>query len=602
MDDTVAVDQILTLSTSVSNSGMADIEGVQRLTLDAGNSGFNVLDSTSRDFVLDEDVFWDVQAPASAIDSAHLSIRFLNRPIDSNDGGDAVGPDSVSSRVFVVNTDPAFSSHIPVISAPPGAIDRVLSTGQSFVISDTIMVSGIYENLVAFMDLPAGFSTEDPLLQTPVAGLASWTVRAPDSPTTDSVAVESWLFNPNTGDSVGTGPTFIVMDIVEKAILNLQSGIIGPRAALDGIIEPGASIQYEAVVQNLGQASAGEGVIGLHLGNPDMLVIEDPIQPFNPDIPLVWNITVPDSEVLAPIPIWTGIDFLPFDENTDAPAFVLIDSSGINISIRELLPELVVEPIENYRGSVVRGQQLDYMVFSIRNRDRGGSFSASIDRIGFLAQIDPQDQIADVFTEISLVADSIPYSSDVISADTVAFVFENELILEPGQSMECVFRLVISQATEISSFRFFLNSDHVTGSVLEEGVPTVPLVGVSARGEQEIIAGNPAVLLENDFSRSISVYPNPFNPREGPARIDYNLETDSDLEVRIFTLIGEPVWSQLISASDPLGRAGLHTYDTAITWDGKNGTGREVRSGVYICMFKNNSTGEEEQFKIAVVK
>jgi hypothetical protein len=466
MDDTVAVDQILTLSTSVSNSGMADIEGVQRLTLDAGNSGFNVLDSTSRDFVLDEDVFWDVQAPASAIDSAHLSIRFLNRPIDSNDGGDAVGPDSVSSRVFVVNTDPAFSSHIPVISAPPGAIDRVLSTGQSFVISDTIMVSGIYENLVAFMDLPAGFSTEDPLLQTPVAGLASWTVRAPDSPTTDSVAVESWLFNPNTGDSVGTGPTFIVMDIVEKAILNLQSGIIGPRAALDGIIEPGASIQYEAVVQNLGQASAGEGVIGLHLGNPDMLVIEDPIQPFNPDIPLVWNITVPDSEVLAPIPIWTGIDFLPFDENTDAPAFVLIDSSGINISIRELLP---------------------YMVFSIRNRDRGGSFSASIDRIGFLAQIDPQDQIADVFSEISLVADSIPYSSDFISADTVAFVFDNELILEPGQSMECVFRLVInelilepgqsmecvfrlviSQATEISSFRFFLNSDHVTGSVLEE--------------------------------------------------------------------------------------------------------------------------------------
>jgi hypothetical protein len=464
------------------------------------------------------------------------------------------------------------------------------------------MVSGIYENLVAFMDLPAGFSTEDPLLQTPAAGLASWTVRAPDGPTTDSIAVESWLFDPNTGDSIGTGPTFIVMDIVEKAILNLQSSIIGPRAALDGIIEPGASLQYEAVVENLGQASAGEGVIGLHLGNPDMQVIEDPIQPFNPDVPLVWNITVPDSEVLAPIPIWTAIDFLPFDENTDAPAFVLIDSTGVNISIRELLPELVVEPIDYYRGSAVRGHQLDYLVFSIRNRDRGGSFSVSIDSIGFLAQIDPQDLIADVFSEITLVADSIPYSPDVILADTVAFVFDNDLILEPGQSLECAFRLVVSQATEISSFRFFLDSDHITGSVLEEGLPTVPLVGVSARGERELIAGNPAVLLENDFSSSISVYPNPFNPREGPARIDYNLETDSDLEVRIFTLVGEPVWSRLISASDPLGRAGIHTYDTAITWDGKNDTGREVRSGVYICMLKNNSTGEEEQFKIAIVK
>jgi len=242
------------------------------------------------------------------------------------------------------------------------------------------------------------------------------------------------------------------------------------------------------------------------------------------------------------------------------------------------------------------------MLFSITNRDRGGSFSVSIDSIGFLADFEPQDQITDIFSEMLLVSDTMSYASDLNSADTVRFNFENPPVLEPGQSLEFAFRLTVSAGAEIGNFSFSLNSDHIAGSVLEEGVPTIPLVGVSARGELEIIVGNPTVLLENDFLSSISIYPNPFNPREGPVRIDYNLDTDSDLELRIFTLVGEPVWSRSYSASDPLGSAGLHTYDSAIMWDGKNDSGHEVRSGVYICVFKNNSSGEEEKLKIAVVK
>ncbi|UCC81046.1 MAG: hypothetical protein JSW64_06725 [Candidatus Zixiibacteriota bacterium] len=602
MDDTVTIGQPVTLSTSVSNSGMADIEGPQIITLDLGSSGFSFADSANREFVLDEPVFWELEAPGSPDDSAVVTARFLIRPIDSNNGSYAVGPDSVSSRTFVVNTEPTIS-HNPYISAPDGAVDHILSTGQSFTITDTITSYGIFENLTAFMNLPPGFAAADPVLQTPVEGLVSWVVRAPDNPTVDSISIAAWLFDPNTGDSSGTGAYFIVLDIVERATLNLSSAIIGPRAALDGIIEPGASFQYEAIVHNLGQASVGEGVISLHPGHPDIQVAEDTIQPFNPDVPLVWNITVPDSEITNPIPIWTAVDFIPFDENTNAPAFVLNDSSSISITVRELLPEIVIEVTDIYRGSAVKGQTLDFMTFRLRNRDRGGSFSVGLSSIAFNFELNPAGDIENVFSEISLFSDSIQHIPDLISGDTVGFLFEPPMIMEPGESAPFLLRLVISPNANINDFRVLLNTDHITGFIIEGGEPTVPLVAVSPRGEQELIASHYTVLLEQDFSESVSSYPNPFNPRTERARIVYNLAEDSDLEVKIFTLLGELVWSMSISASDPLGRAGPHTESTdGIEWDGKNDAGFEVRSGVYICLLKNNTSGEEEKFKIAVVK
>jgi hypothetical protein len=601
MDDTVAVNQQVTISTAVSNLGMAGIEGEQRLILDVGSSGFTT-DSTIRDYILDEDVFWDVVAPESAIDSAVLSVHFLNWPFDSNDSTNVVGPDSVSSRTFVVNTTPEIW-HVPVISAPEGAVDNILSTGQAFTIADTITTYGIFENLTASITLPAEFSTADPLSQAPVGGLASWEIRAPDNPAIDSISVTARLVDPNTGESISTETDYIVLDVVERAKLNLASAIIGPRAALDGIIEPGASLQYEAVVRNLGEASTGEGVISLHPGHPDIGVAEDSVRSFNPDIPLVWNITAPDSEIASPVPIWVIIEFVPFDENTNAPAFIINDYSSVNITIRELLPEIVFEVIDVYRGSAVKGQELDFITFTLRNRDRGGSFSAGVSTIGFNAELNPSGTVEDVFSEISLFVDSIQYLPDRAAGDTIGFAFDSLLVLEPGEIIELALRLRISPGAGISDFRILLNSDHITGFVLEESQPTVSLVAVSPRGEREIFVSNYTVLLEQDFSQSVSSHPNPFNPRTEQARIGYYLAEDSDLEVKIFTLLGELVWSKSIAASDPLGRAGSHTNDTNyILWNGKNDAGHEVRSGVYICLLKNNTSGEEERFKIAVVK
>ncbi len=137
---------------------------------------------------------------------------------------------------------------------------------------------------------------------------------------------------------------------------------------------------------------------------------------------------------------------------------------------------------------------------------------------------------------------------------------------------------------------------------MDGGIPVGELNAVSRQGIPLLWDSDPTAVLERSFAGSVSSYPNPFNPRTSPAKVGYYLEADSDLDIKIFTLLGELVWSKEVRATASLGRAGLHTGQTALQWSGVNDDGSEIRSGVYICVIKNKSTGEEERFKIAVVK
>ena len=137
---------------------------------------------------------------------------------------------------------------------------------------------------------------------------------------------------------------------------------------------------------------------------------------------------------------------------------------------------------------------------------------------------------------------------------------------------------------------------------MDGGVPMAELNAVSRQGTPLLWNSDPTAVLEQSFAGSVSSYPNPFNPRNSVAKIGYYLVADSDLEVKIFTLMGELVWSKEIQATASLGSAGLHTGQTALEWNAVNDAGSEIRSGVYICIIRNKSTGEEERFKIAVVK
>jgi hypothetical protein len=70
----------------------------------------------------------------------------------------------------------------------------------------------------------------------------------------------------------------------------------------------------------------------------------------------------------------------------------------------------------------------------------------------------------------------------------------------------------------------------------------------------------------------ISAYPNPFNPS---TTIVYSLPTYSDVEVSIYDLLGNEIWS----VTERNKSAGINK----IVWNGKNNFGMQVGSGIYFC-------------------
>jgi hypothetical protein len=96
-------------------------------------------------------------------------------------------------------------------------------------------------------------------------------------------------------------------------------------------------------------------------------------------------------------------------------------------------------------------------------------------------------------------------------------------------------------------------------------------------------------------------YPNPFpRAREGvfETNFHYYLAEDSDVNIRIYTLFGELVWSRHYTVGEPGTTAGRH--EGSIKWNAKNGRDLDVLNGVYIAVLEAN--GEKAMTKVAVAR
>jgi len=95
-------------------------------------------------------------------------------------------------------------------------------------------------------------------------------------------------------------------------------------------------------------------------------------------------------------------------------------------------------------------------------------------------------------------------------------------------------------------------------------------------------------------------YPNPFGSADKPiTTITYYLKQDTDVDIKIYTLIGELVLSRSYTKNDAEGKEGTHDGD--VTWDARNGQGYKVLNGVYI-IYLNTGFGESVTTKAAVIK
>ncbi|MCB4791645.1 MAG: hypothetical protein LHV68_07130 [Elusimicrobia bacterium] len=85
----------------------------------------------------------------------------------------------------------------------------------------------------------------------------------------------------------------------------------------------------------------------------------------------------------------------------------------------------------------------------------------------------------------------------------------------------------------------------------------------------------------------LSNYPNPFKAGVGSTKIRYTLKQDSDVKITIYDLIGGLV----LEKSIPRGVPGSSVQGpNEVSWDGRNGSGKIVDIGAYICVVECDGT------------
>jgi hypothetical protein len=121
--------------------------------------------------------------------------------------------------------------------------------------------------------------------------------------------------------------------------------------------------------------------------------------------------------------------------------------------------------------------------------------------------------------------------------------------------------------------------------------------------ESNLLTTERVTLIPSDPEEAFITYPNPFGKNQEYANIRFYLESGGDVEIRMFTLIGELVWTKIVQGEV----AGSHdgAIDPQYRWDGRNDRGYQVLNGVYLCVIRlKENNGETKTYtkKVAYIK
>ena len=131
-----------------------------------------------------------------------------------------------------------------------------------------------------------------------------------------------------------------------------------------------------------------------------------------------------------------------------------------------------------------------------------------------------------------------------------------------------------------------------------DSISTLPKASVNpAEGDYFGNMKSSCVAIQSkNLEESYHIFPNPFNPDIENAKIEYYLENDASVTIKIYTIAGNLVKN---IKENELKTKGLHYEDI---WDGKNSAGKNVKSGIYICFIKVKYTdGNEKNLKRKIV-
>ncbi|MEW6515652.1 MAG: Ig-like domain-containing protein [candidate division FCPU426 bacterium] len=149
------------------------------------------------------------------------------------------------------------------------------------------------------------------------------------------------------------------------------------------------------------------------------------------------------------------------------------------------------------------------------------------------------------------------------------------------------------------------NDSGVAQATLTGGI-TNETVAIECRANTLVASTSVRVSVASPDGDAMINYPNPFDPNETKTSINYFLNYESEMEIRIYDAFGRVVLAKDLKPGQGSGDFANATLSGGANflWDGRNGEGRVVANGIYLVKVKAKSRNGTQEFKrrVGVIK
>lgn len=619
LQDTVSVNQLFTLAVDLRKGGEAFVKDTAEVAIDMASTRLSLVESpgktTDKKFVIfqaneySRTLTWQVQAssqPTPAGQQENIVFRWVKKPRDVNSEKEVqTANDQAFFNLRIVDRGFVGVAHLQIVG-PVGAHDRVLSTEQEFVVSDSVYWKDA-ASVSAQLLLPPGFEhTAEEIQHLSSLGSSGsakpfWRVRAPAQRVMNAELKVLVMAKDARNDTSALAPVFntLRVSVVERANAQLSARISSPANALDHKVSVGQPFEVTAEILNAGEALfCGDATVGVDFGDSGYTLAnpQESRRKTSGQFTFTWRIRARPDFSEDPQAIIFRLDTAPRDTNTNKVAFITL--SQVTLTMRTEAKKLLVEPVGESGGPAVRGQkELPLLRLKLTNPSESGSSKLAVRRLRFKLydreqrEVSPSTALAGIrVVNANRRQHVYGTPTTIVTRNPIQIACDENVMLAPSQSDTILILGEIAAAATARNFSLvFDHGQDFEVADLDSGLAVMVENEKGQSGEKFSLVSKLIVLFGAAPAEAFFNYPNPFQPGDDRAakvgtHFNYNLPAATTGELKIYTLLGELVWETSFSAADPAGQAGNHARD--IFWNGYNGAGQRVLNGVYIAVLR----------------
>ncbi|MCX6825648.1 MAG: hypothetical protein NTV06_00060, partial [candidate division Zixibacteria bacterium] len=351
-------------------------------------------------------------------------------------------------------------------------------------------------------------------------------------------------------------------------------------------------------LKNRGEATALDGEVmlttdGHNFGIPDSSRIVLSVNTLGQ-----WPLVAP--AVATSDSLKVAITRIPIDKNTGLPARVKIGTTSIPIIVESGEAVLLVDGIVNPTPLIIEGATKELFTLNLKNSTENPLNTISLKSIDIRFADKKNNSVspdAILLMEGSGFYDGNNLISDAQIVDNSLRLNFSDFSMAPKAERTIVFKAKFREKIGLSGFSIQIENGNIR-AIFISGPKQNQAVPVRGKYSSNFRIDGTFVVTPRSLGESLMIKNNPFNPNRERAEIAYNLESDADVSMKIYTLTGEKVYAADFLAGINGGKQGSNY----ITWDGRNDEGKIVLNGVYAVIIRNNSSGLSFIIKLAVMK